>query len=253
LNDSFHLDPTWRRPPENVSLPLGTVHVWLLFDHQTDATESAREILTPDELARVARYAEARARSFSGIRSTLRKLLSRYASVPPQDIAFSYGPHGKPAFPQGGIHFSVSHAHDRALLAFCRSAPVGIDLERVRGHRRFDALSARFFSEPNAAVIARATASARPRIFTAAWAQREAFVKAVGGGLYATPDLLPFRPGDEPPRLDTTPDGEHWMIAPIHAGNEFEARLVAAASTSSGHPAILPVVCYAEEPFEDAV
>jgi 4'-phosphopantetheinyl transferase len=222
--------------------------VWLLFDRHLDDAAALREVLTPDERARVARYAEARARSFSGVRATLRALLSRYTGTPPHDIVFSYGAQGKPAFEQGRIHFSVSHAHDRALLAFSRSVPVGIDLERVRSHRRFDALSARFFSADNAAVIARASPSARARIFTEAWAQREAYVKAVGGGLYATPDRLPFIPGRIPRRI--VPCGvagaghDEWLVATIDAGVDYEAKLVAPAASHGS----VDIMCYTARP-----
>ena len=239
MNDPVHAGFTWNPPPAEWDLPTGVVHVWMLHDRDLDSATSFREILAPDERTRAARFGENRARAFTGVRATLRNLLARYCAVAPDEIVFSYGALGKPTYPEGGVHFSISHAGDRALLAFSRSFQLGVDLERVKHHRRFDALSARFFSPANAAIIARASESARPRVFTEAWAQREAFVKAVGGGLYATSDVLPFIPGRVPLTMTTDDAGTPWAIATLDPGEGYEAKLV----VQGGDP--LRLFCFA--------
>ena len=221
-----HLSP-WERPPAELTLGVGDVHVWLLPDEAMLAAAERRDVLAQDEAARAERLEGARSRSFTATRVTLRILLARYTGVPAESIRFEYGPLGKPRIQSGDVHFSISHAGDRALLAFSRTAAVGVDVEHVRSIRRFDALTARFFSADNARTIARATASALPRIFAEAWAQREAYVKAVGGGLYATPDALPFLPGRVPMREVARGD-EIWSVVVLDAGDDYEARLVAA-------------------------
>jgi 4'-phosphopantetheinyl transferase len=223
----------WREPPAELVLRPAEVHIWLLLDSALATAATQQDVLAADERARASRLDAARSRSYIGTRATLRMLLSRYTSAAPEGIVFSYGPLGKPAYEPGGVHFSISHAGDRALLAFARSGAVGVDLERVKAARRFDALSARFFSDANARTIARASPSAVPRIFTEAWAEREAYVKAVGGGLYATADALPFTPGRIPVRRVLSPTQELWTIATLEAGADFEAKLVAQGEPAS--------------------
>jgi 4'-phosphopantetheinyl transferase len=218
--------PGWQTAPAALSLNAGDVHLWLLLDGALTAAAQQQHLLAHDEQARAARLGVGRARAFIGTRATLRILLARYTSEPPGGIRFSYGPLGKPAFEPGGVHFSISHAGDRALLAFSRSSAVGVDLERVRTHRRFDALTARFFSADNARTIAQAAPSALPRVFAEAWAQREAYVKAVGGGLYATADTLAFTPG-RIPLQHIRSGGDMWSVASVDAGPDYEGKLVA--------------------------
>jgi 4'-phosphopantetheinyl transferase len=163
---------------------------------------------------------------YAGTRAALRLLLSRYTGIPARDIVLTYGALGKPAYPEGGLHFSISHAGDRALLAFSRSAPVGVDVERVKLQRRFNALVRRFFSPSNAERILSAPVAVQPALFAEAWALREAHVKAVGGGLYATPDVLPFTPGTAPMQRVRTAEAGDWSVAAIPAGTGYAAKLV---------------------------
>ncbi len=216
----------WLPAPAPLVLQETGVHVWLLLDGAIAAATAHHDLLAHDEKARAARLGDTRSRSYIGTRATLRLLLSRYTTDPADAIRFAYGPLGKPSYDRGGVHFSISHAGDRALLAFSRATPVGIDLERVRQTRRFDALTARFFSDDNARTIARAAPSALPRVFAEAWAQREAYVKAVGGGLYATADALPFEPGHIPHRDVQSDDGRRWSVFTIDAGVNYEGKLV---------------------------
>ncbi|HEX6694020.1 MAG TPA: 4'-phosphopantetheinyl transferase superfamily protein [Longimicrobiales bacterium] len=232
MSESEAPSTPWEQPPSELVLTPGVVHAWLLSDDAMLAAAGRRDVLARDEADRAARLEGARSRAFIATRVTLRILLARYTSDSPEGILFDYGPLGKPRLRTGDIQFSISHAGDRALLAFSRTAPVGVDVERVRSARRFDALTARFLSADNARIVGRATASARPRIFAEAWAQREAYVKAVGGGLYATPDLLPFLPGRVPVR-EVLIDGTLWSVAALDAGDEYEARLVTAARVSA--------------------
>jgi 4'-phosphopantetheinyl transferase len=223
----------WLPAPHALEIRPGEVHLWLLQDGALAAAVEHAALLAEDERERAARLGDHRSRSYIGTRATLRLLLSRYTNELPDAIRFSYGPLGKPAFGPGGVHFSISHAGDRALLAFSRSTAIGVDLERVRTTRRFDALTARFFADANARAISIASPSALPRVFAEAWAQREAYVKAVGGGLYATADALPFTPGRIPLQRVKATDGSVWTVASVDAGDEYEAKLVAQGEMGS--------------------
>jgi 4'-phosphopantetheinyl transferase len=227
VSDEKQLLTEWKSPPHDLVLSAGAVHVWLVADVSLASSALREDVLSDDERARAARLSEGGRLRFSGARAALRSLLARYSGRTNEEIAFSYGPLGKPELLSGDIHFSVSHARDRAVLALSRTHTLGIDLEGIRGNRRFDALTARFFSPATARVISSASSSALPRIFTEAWSQREAYVKAVGGGLYATSDDLPFEPGHAPLRHAAAADGSSWTIFSVDAGREFECKLVA--------------------------
>jgi 4'-phosphopantetheinyl transferase len=219
--------PEWCVPPAEIFLASGDVHVWRLRDSELAAASVLHDTLAPDEKARAARLGSTRFRSYVGTRATLRSLLARYTNVDSDTVEFTYGPLGKP-FSAGGVHFSVSHAGDRSLLAFSRSYELGVDLEVVKISRRFDALITRFFSRMNASTIRNAPPDELPRVFTEAWALREAYVKAVGGGLYATSDGLLFDPAASAIQHVLDAAGSPWTIAAIDAGEAegFEAKLV---------------------------
>lgn len=114
-------------------------------------------------------------------------ILSRYAGAAPAEIKFSYGPHGKPFLsPEAGrgeIHFNVSHAADRALVAVTKGREIGVDIESI-GERPFDAeVVHRFFSPREGQEIRSAPEAARASLFAAIWTRKEACIKASGLGL----------------------------------------------------------------------
>jgi 4'-phosphopantetheinyl transferase len=112
-------------------------------------------------------------------RSALRGILARYAGDAPLALRFVYGKHGKPALaPASDIEFNLSHAGDWALIAVSRSAPVGVDIERMRPDVDIAQLLRRLGETGLPAGI--------PDLFKA-WTRREARSKAVGGALFDPP------------------------------------------------------------------
>lgn len=83
--------------------------------------------------------------------------------------------HGKPRLPHDRLHFSLSHAGDRVLLAVSELGPVGADVEPV--DRDLDGIAESLF-HPNESHVA---GHDRLRI----WVRKEAIVKASGHGLAA--------------------------------------------------------------------
>lgn len=216
----------WSEPPQDLILRESAVHIWLLHADTLSAASLDIESLADDENVRAARMGAAGFRSYAGTRVTLRGLLSRYSDTPARLLQFSYGALGKPALTSGGVHFSVTHAGDRAVLAFSRTFELGVDIERVKDTRRFDSLAARFFSAANRVVVSNAAPQDLSRVFTEAWAQREAYVKAVGGGLYATADSLPFTPGRIPLQSLRDEADTLWTVGSLDAGDDYEGKIV---------------------------
>ena len=110
--------------------------------------------------------------------------------MPPDEIGWTYGPHGKPelagalAPARCGTHVSLSHSDGLALLAVTPARRVGVDIQRLP--RRFDAtgMATRYFPREEARYVAAAgEPGAQIRRFIGLWARKEACVKVTGGRL----------------------------------------------------------------------
>lgn len=114
-------------------------------------------------------------------------MLADLLAVEPAVLRFQYGADGKPglapAFAQGGLQFNVSHSGSLLLVAVVAGAPVGVDLERHRPLHDRDGLVRRYFSEAENRAYFDLPEAQRHEAFFAAWARKEALVKALGRGL----------------------------------------------------------------------
>ncbi len=228
----------WQPVPHIPPLEEDAVHVWLLRVGADDATldglrRGAREpqatrpalalegAVSQEEAARARQMIEPARTRFLRTRHALRTRLAGYLGCSPDAVGFAYGDMGKPTLLSGAaVQFSVAHSGDHALLAFARGAPVGVDLERVRPVARRARVAARVLAADSAAALARVPAAERDEAFIWAWTQREAYVKAIGGGVLRSPDPLPFL---WPPR---SCECEGWSIAPLPVGAGHQACLV---------------------------
>jgi len=148
------------------------VDVWIV---ELDKPRPA--FLTPEELARAARFRfEADQRHWSHARCALRAILSRYVGTPPQDIQFTFGPHGKPATER--IEFNLSHARNWAAIAVSYAIPVGIDIEFIRDNVEIGKLLRRIGETQ--------TRGPKEHLFQI-WTRREARTKALGSPLMEIP------------------------------------------------------------------
>jgi 4'-phosphopantetheinyl transferase len=178
---------TWQPGPANPSLPHRELHVWRIPLAATAQTlDAARALLAPDERVRADRFTvDAPRRRFTFARAALRNVLARYTGQPPREIAFTTGPHGKPALAgDSPFRFNLSHSEDLALLAVTRRTDVGIDLEAIDPRRAADDIAARYFSPAEQAQLGpHADPAARTAAFFRAWSRKEAVIKALGEGL----------------------------------------------------------------------
>lgn len=198
-------------------LAAGDVVVWRVAA-VTDGTRAAAlaPLLSSEERERAERMALPQGRAaFTVTRATLRRLLGRYLAVPPESVPLEYGPMGKPFLPGEPLHFSVTHAADGALIALAHTA-VGVDLEQVRERARAERMLERLFAPETGAAIRALPEASRLFAFHAAWTQREAYVKAVGGGMFATPDRLPWvPPGAAVELVSERESGAAWTVVPL--------------------------------------
>jgi phosphopantetheine--protein transferase-like protein len=115
-------------------------------------------------------------------RTLLRRGLSEYYSFP-FDIKIEIGSGGKPFLAGQDVpYFSISHSHEKAVVAFAEK-PVGVDVEKIVEHSRETllAMGQKVFSD-NEMSLLRNAANVQ-ECFTRMWVIKEAYVKATGKGL----------------------------------------------------------------------
>jgi 4'-phosphopantetheinyl transferase len=153
---------------------VGRLAAWLSADEQRRA---ARLRIDRDR----ARWIVARAR--------LREQLAERLVIAPQDVAFAYGPLGKPMLADpwaaSGWRFSVSHSKDMAAYAFSRHCEVGVDIEALQPVPEADRIVELYFSERERIRYASLARECRPLEFARTWTRKEAAAKALGDRLDA--------------------------------------------------------------------
>jgi 4'-phosphopantetheinyl transferase len=175
------------------TLGAGELHLWVIPLTDTRSTRRAvTGLLSADELERASRFRhDLHRHRFVARRTALRELLGRYLGEEPGRLRFAYGPYGKPsvvsasgAGGQGGagLTFSLSHREDHAVCVIGREALLGVDIEVVRAFPEMEPIAERFFSPPESAAIAEASAAERPAAFYRFWTCKEALLKAIGAG-----------------------------------------------------------------------
>lgn len=140
----------------------------------------------------------------------MREVLGRELRIKPAAVRFDYGPHGKPALASdldSELHFNVSHAQERALLAVARGLELGVDIEAVRETIDHTAIAKRFFSRAECDALLALPEAARADAFFTIWTRKEAYVKLLGGGLLIPLDGFDVSLG-EPARLLRFKGGE---------------------------------------------
>lgn len=204
------------------------VHVWTLTLDELEPGPVA--CLSPGELGRAERIpAGPERRRFITTRVAVRQLLAGYTAAEPETLRIEQRVSGKPHV-SGGPPFSLTHSGPIALVAVA-TTEVGIDVERIRtpGSRR---VLHRIFHPETVVALDATTADAFPLVFTRAWTQREAHVKAEGGGLFRTADVLPFEPvaGEHVLRRAAARDGSKWSVAHWTEQEGMIAAVVAAGA-----------------------
>lgn len=197
---------------------------WSLDDHPS----SGEALLTDDERERARRFVgPLLQRRFVAARAQLRALLGRRVGRDPRSLVFVQNEFGKPRLADHpGVHFSLSHSQDRALLAVSDGPEVGADLEMIRPVDHLD-LARRYFHPEEVAAIERHDDP--QRAFFRIWTLKEAVVKAIGLGLSLPLDGFAVSIAGPRPVMAVAPDqspGAWWLH--VEPGNYCRAVAVPA-------------------------
>jgi 4'-phosphopantetheinyl transferase len=217
------------------------VHVWVIpVPEGRDSAEAEGcahdlAILPEEERIRCARFrAEMDRRLCTVSRVATRRILSRYAPIPPSAWRFGTGEHGRPeiAAPtdHGGIRFNLAHSHGLVTLAVTMHRRVGIDVESL-ARRPFDPrVARRCFATPELDWVALKPDQERERACFELWTLKEAYAKAIGRGLsFPLREVeFHFAPTGNPTiafGLKADDDPESWEARLIDVGPDHVAAL----------------------------
>lgn len=212
--------------------PDGEIVVW---DADLEpASEPLAELLAiacvPKRSCSDARSIAARRRLVA--QAILRVTLARGLACLPQDVLLERGADGKPRLGQssGELHFNLTHSGARALIAVCADREVGVDLERIRPDRSFEALARRHFTPRERRLVCSSADTERARTFYRLWTAKEACLKATGDGLrsLASVEVALDRAGcrarwSEAPRLGA----DVWRVQELDVGVSWAGSLAA--------------------------
>jgi 4'-phosphopantetheinyl transferase len=224
----------FKTPPPDLVLRDDEIHIWHAeldqprwFNHMLTDTLSNAEKERAERL-----HFEHHRRRFTVSRGLLRALLAHYSGMEPHDLAFNYGPNGKPfmadCLDTARIRFNLSHSEGYALFAFTRDREVGVDIEYVQAFSEMEEIAGRFFSPQENLILQTLSRSEKKRAFYLFWTRREALAKAIGMGLSLALDQMDVSrcPGQLylsekcHPLLNTK---SHWFIQDIKPVPGFAA------------------------------
>ncbi|HEX7542243.1 MAG TPA: 4'-phosphopantetheinyl transferase superfamily protein [Anaerolineales bacterium] len=175
----------WSNLSERPALPAGDCQLWLAWLDEEDP-DSFRGFLSGDERKRAGRLrSPCSADRFTVARGILRALLGRYLASKPEQMVFSYGPHGKPGLADGlqaGLSFNVSHSGGLAVFAIANGFGVGVDIEEIHPVRDLEATASIFLSPDELAEFEALPAAGKLERFFTVWTCKEAILKAFGSG-----------------------------------------------------------------------
>ena len=191
----------WRR----VACADTEVRLWLVDVGSDPAAVPETSLpLSHDEIERANRFhqPEDRAR-FMLTRAALRHLLAEATGRAAQTLAFTAGPHGKPALIGEDLQFNASHSGALALIGVSQRRPIGVDIEQMRGNIEELRLARTFFRGDEHNFLAGLAGARRLDAFYRIWTAKEAVLKAFGFGVTAY--LKDFRVRLNPAGIDIEP------------------------------------------------
>ena len=209
------------------SLTSNRVDVWRVPVGDHADISRLTTCLSDDEVERANRFHRDVIRfRFIKRRAALRHLLAKYQNTDAASIRFEHNEFGKPYVvdPSEGrkIQFSSSSSENLALIAFTMGDDIGCDVENCKRKVKFLSLANRFFHPDETADIHSQDERARRAAFFHCWARKEAYVKALGKGLF-----LPLNSF----RVNTLPDKPQliWADPKVTNAADWEMKAITPA------------------------
>jgi 4'-phosphopantetheinyl transferase len=185
------------------SIDRGNVDVWRI---DLDVLTPARwaQVVSTEEFAEAARLRRPRDRDrFLQGRYCLRLLLARYLGKPAAALGLYRDANGKPQLPAAdGLSFNVTHSGALAAIAIGRQRQIGIDIECAVLPEDVRGLAQQVFSAAENSAFADLDDTSLTLPFLTGWTRKEAYLKALGVGLYRDPRSVDVGLEAQPLQLD---------------------------------------------------
>ncbi len=189
----WHARPAWAQT-DGTALPPppgpGEVQLWLMsLDEPAWPSADLHALLDTQERERASRFHfELHRLRFAHGRGLLRRMLAHCTGVAPDALRFEYGAQGKPRLvgQRNGsvpLAFNLSHSGPYALLGLSDGAEIGADIEVPRAVPELNDIAAQNFAPGEQRTLRALPVERHADAFLACWTRKEAFVKALGGGL----------------------------------------------------------------------
>ena len=205
-----------------------SIEVWnLLLPELRDELAACRDLLTADEQERASKFIKTEdGDRFILCRGLRRQILASYLNEAPSALHFDHNENGKPFLKGSEIRFNVSHSRDRLLIAVTAGRTVGVDIEFRRDGVPMESIAKRWFA-PEEQAFFQGLENPRDGFFDI-WAQKEAFVKALGQGIFR--ELNSFCvPLNHTPGLPTLGTSGEWFFQPLEIDPAYAAAIVSEA------------------------
>ncbi|MGZ8921071.1 MAG: 4'-phosphopantetheinyl transferase family protein [Limisphaerales bacterium] len=193
------------RSPD-ITLPEHEVHLWTeTLTRESPTVADAKQLLSPAEKTRADRFIRKVDHDrFVISHALVRTILSQYLGISPADLTFTtdqFGkPHLDPSINPARLNFNLSHSGDRMILGIVRHARIGVDIEEIRPESARLDVAARFFTAQENEDLRSLAGDDQILGFFNCWTRKEAYLKAIGCGLSASPTdcEVTLKPTDKP-------------------------------------------------------
>jgi 4'-phosphopantetheinyl transferase len=223
--------PSWEPRSVAPDLSEGFVHIWRVRADTSDAAVWHR-LLNSFERERLSRFrCDGDASREAVGRGALRLLLGQYLGLTPHEVTFCAQTPEKPAVSGRQVEFNVSHSGKWVLLAFARKYRVGIDIEQWRA-MDIDSVAHDVLTAEEMREWTVWPTSSRVAGFFDAWTLKEAYLKALGTGIFKAPNSVQIRIAfDTLPKVVWCADDpnapERWRLSRLDMKPGYSAALVA--------------------------
>jgi 4'-phosphopantetheinyl transferase len=231
------LNHSWQSPLDKIRLSKGDVHVWIAeVDNPVLSEQDFLGILSDEEHKKAERFFfDQDKRRYIVCHGVLRTIIGKYhLGIEPGRLEFWYGPRGKPfladKFSDGTLQFNQSYSKGLALYAFTKGREIGIDLEYIRFLPNARQIVAGSFSKLEQAAFNALPEREKKEAFFNCWTRKEAFIKAIGEGLYYPLDQfdVSLSPGEYPRLLRVAGmpgEASLWSLKSFTPAIEYKAAL----------------------------
>jgi len=222
---------------QNIQLKNDNVDVWCVsLEVDKSCLSSLQQSLSEDERMKAGRMRFKNKRDdYVAARGLLRLIIAAYLKEKPERLGFQYGPHGKPElakeFIGTGLTFNMSHSHGLAVYGVGHKRVLGVDIEKIRSDMSFTKIAKRFFSPLEFETLQKLPAEQQKQGFFTCWTRKEAYIKAIGQGLFFPLNRFDVSlvPGEPAALLADRKDPRQvsrWTIVNLDVDPNYAAALV---------------------------